>query len=164
LCLQELEALVRRAAVQVSQAESKDAEPGSSSAKRTQPASGGFAGYGVEPKKGGVFALDKDVFWFAKAVKDRFRWNLLNPLPLLRQVRWATPCGCGIAAVVQWQYITLLWHFAACSSLIWGGGWVQNRWWHIPPLCLWWAMDKPNQDVYLDANAAKMKFGTFWCF
>lgn len=79
---------MRRAAVQVSQAESKDAEPGSSSAKRTQPASGGFAGYGVEPKKGGVFALDKDVFWFAKAVKDRFRWNLLNPLPLLRQVSW----------------------------------------------------------------------------
>lgn len=74
---------MRRAAVQVSQEEAKDAP---SSSKRTQPASGGFAGYGVEPKKGGVFALDKDVFWFAKAGKDRFRWNMLNPLPLLRQV------------------------------------------------------------------------------
>lgn len=47
----------------------------------------GWYCYSGEPEKGGGSARDKDVFWFAKAVKDRFRWNLLNPLPLLRQVR-----------------------------------------------------------------------------
>lgn len=47
----------------------------------------GWYCYSGKPEKGGVSALDKDVVWFAKAVKDRFRWNLLNPLPLLRQVR-----------------------------------------------------------------------------
>jgi hypothetical protein len=65
-----------------------------------------FAGFGVAPKKGGVFALDKDVFWFAKQSKDRFRWNMLNPFPLLRQVRtrtdlssrgWAQGTGDSIA-------------------------------------------------------------------
>jgi hypothetical protein len=83
---QELEALVRRAAVQVSQEDSKDSQPSSSNA--ADAATGGFAGFGVAPKKGGMFALDKDVFWFAKQSKDRFRWNMLNPFPLLRQVCW----------------------------------------------------------------------------
>lgn len=31
-------------------------------------------------------ALDKDVFWFAAQGKDRFKWNMLTSLPLLRQV------------------------------------------------------------------------------
>jgi hypothetical protein len=68
----------------VSQEDSKDSQPSSSNA--ADAASGRFAGFGVAPKKGGMFALDKDVFWFAKQSKDRFRWNMLNPLPLLRQV------------------------------------------------------------------------------
>lgn len=87
LCPQELEALVRRAAVQVSQEEEKSSAAASEKASSAESAAaGGFAGYGVAEKKAGVFALDKDVFWFAKQSKDRFRWNMLNPLPLLRKV------------------------------------------------------------------------------
>lgn len=81
---------MRRAAVQVSQEEAKDDQASTSQSKSTgkvdSPAAAAFAGFGVAPKKGGVFALDKDVFWFAKQSKDRFRWNLLNPFPLLRKV------------------------------------------------------------------------------
>jgi hypothetical protein len=93
---QELEALVRRAAVQVSQ-EEKSSAAASDKASSAEPAgAGGFAGYGVAEKKAGVFALDKDVFWFAKQSKDRFRWNMLNPLPLLRQVRQLAECEPGL--------------------------------------------------------------------
>lgn len=80
--------MVRRAAVQVSQEEARADESAAAAAGGTagQPVGGSYFGYGVA-EKGGVFALDKDVFWFAKQGKDRFRLNLLNPYPLLRQVR-----------------------------------------------------------------------------
>lgn len=84
---------MRRAVVQVSKEEAKGGADQQASSKTKAPSdaiqtvAADFAGFGVAPKKGGVFALDKDVFWFAKQSKDRFRWNMLNPFPLLRQVR-----------------------------------------------------------------------------
>lgn len=57
-----------------------------------------FVGYGVAEKQRGVFALDKDVFWFATQSKDRFRWNLLNPFPMFRQV-----CAVGRCMTCQDQ-------------------------------------------------------------
>jgi hypothetical protein len=79
--------MVRRAAVQVSQQEARAEEAAAAAAAAAGGAAGsGYFGYGVAEKRGGVFALDKDVFWFARQTKDRFRWNMLNPFPVLRQV------------------------------------------------------------------------------
>lgn len=41
---------------------------------------------GISRSTTGSLALDKDVFWFAAQSKDRFKWNMLSSLPLLRQV------------------------------------------------------------------------------
>lgn len=82
---------MRRAALQVAQADkaTDNTAPGGGGRQPAEKAAGpgGFVGYGVAEKEGGAFALDKDVFWFAQQSKDRFKWNMLNPLPLLRKVR-----------------------------------------------------------------------------
>lgn len=53
-----------------------------------QQQAGGKSGYtGRSRSTAGNLALDKDVFWFAAQSKDRFKWNMLSSLPLLRQVR-----------------------------------------------------------------------------
>lgn len=94
--------MVRRAAVQVSREDAKaDPASGAAAADAMTAAAGigGFAGYGVAEKRGGGFALDKDVFWFAKQSKDRFRWNMLNPFPVVRKV----------------GAVNVLWEFGLCK-------------------------------------------------
>lgn len=109
---------MRRAAVQVSQEEKSSAAAADQASSAEAAAAGGFAGYGVAEKKAGVFALDKDVFWFAKQSKDRFRWNMLNPLPLLRQVkRLAEAAGLHLACVSVWSIPGVLVHVLSWQLL-----------------------------------------------
>eukprot|EP00878_Enallax_costatus_P004842 GHUV01005096.1.p1 GENE.GHUV01005096.1~~GHUV01005096.1.p1 ORF type:complete len:906 (+),score=289.25 GHUV01005096.1:167-2884(+) len=80
----ELEAVVERAAVQASSVE--EGEPAAQTPAATPQRTDAKGRYtGVSRSTSGSLALDKDVFWFAAQSKDRFRWNMLNSLPLLRQ-------------------------------------------------------------------------------
>lgn len=85
-CYQELEAVVERAAVQASSLEEQTRQTPAPAAPQKQAAAN-TSYTGVSRSAKGSLALDKDVFWFAAQSKDRFRWNMLNSLPLLRQVR-----------------------------------------------------------------------------
>jgi hypothetical protein len=90
---------VRRAAVQVSVQDA--AGSSSSSTKAAAEATAGTS------SSGSAFALDKDVFWFARQSKDRFRWNMLNPLPVLRKV-----CVSVRLCEMRWLPCTLMNHQA----------------------------------------------------
>jgi hypothetical protein len=87
--LQELQAMMERAARQ-STAEQENVTAGSgqppAAAGSGQPPAAAASAAAASSSQSSSLSLDKDVFWFAAQGKDRFKWNMLTSLPLLRQV------------------------------------------------------------------------------
>lgn len=101
--------MVQRAAAQTGP-EGAEAAPKRSDATRYT---------GISRSLSGTLALDKDVFWFAAQGKDRFRWNMLNSLPLLRQVG----TGAGTLRAGHEMVVQLVAHsryrLCACACMAW---------------------------------------------